>query len=115
LLLNLPSGSKPDAYASTLPIFHAFVRISDHLVNNARFRPEALRRVKETREAEKRKIRRLDEDEKAEDRKLKADKEKKEKRDAALRGLSAEEQRKYLEKERERDQRRKEKRKTVKA
>ena len=107
-----PAGA---SYDSTNPLFAYFLRIPDILVNTAHYRPEALRRIKQTREEQIQKIKKLDEEGKAEERKLKGDKEKKEKRDVLLSKMSAEEQRKYLEKERERDVRRREKRKTLKA
>lgn len=91
------------------------MRLPDFLVSQARFRPEAMRRIKATREEQIAKIRRVDEDEKAEERKLAGDKLKKEKRDALLGRMSAEEQRKYLDKERERDSKKKMKKQTVKA
>lgn len=100
---------------STLPIFAAFLRLPDALVSNAHFRPEALRRIRQTREEQISKIRRLDEEEKAEERKLAADKLKKEQRDAKLGRLSADEQRKFLEKEREKKSKKGMKRSTVKA
>ena len=102
-------------YSSTLPLFSYFLRLPDHLATAAHFRPEALRRIKQTRDEQIAKIRKVDEDEKAEERKLAADKLKKEQRDAKLGRLSAEEQRKFLEKERERDSKKKMKRSTVKA
>jgi hypothetical protein len=102
-------------YTSTLPIFQYFLRLPDHLAQSAHFRPEALRRIKQTRDEQIAKIRKVDEEEKAEERKIAADKLKREQRDAKLGRLSAEEQRKYLEKERERDSRKKMKRSTVKA
>lgn len=107
--------STADAFASTLPLFQYFLRMPDHLVSAAHFRPEAMRRIKTTREEQIAKIRRLDDDEKAEERKLQGDKLKKEKRDQMLSRMSADEQRKYLDKERERDTKRREKKKTVKA
>ena len=110
--MKLDTGS---SFASTLPLFQYFLRMPDHLVSAAHFRPEALRRIKATREEQIAKIRRLDDDEKAEERKLQGDKLKKEKRDQMLSRMSADEQRKYLEKERERDSKRREKKKTVKA
>ncbi|KAJ9666180.1 hypothetical protein H2201_003614 [Coniosporium apollinis] len=112
LSLHLPSS--PSAYSATLPLFHYFLRMPDQLVANAHFRPEAMRKVRQTREEEIRKIRRVDEDEKAEERKLKSDKEKKEKRDALLKGMSAKEQEKYLAKERAKTQRKSEKARTMK-
>ncbi|KAF2714358.1 DUF1682-domain-containing protein [Pleomassaria siparia CBS 279.74] len=106
-----PTGN----YESTLPLFQYFLRMPDHLVSAGHFRAEAMRRIKQTREEQISKIRRLDDDEKAEERKLQGDKAKKEKRDQMLGRMSAEEQRKYLEKERERDNKRMNKKKTVKA
>jgi hypothetical protein len=103
------------SYESTLPLFTYFIRMPDQLVSTARFRAEAMRRIKQTREEQIAKIRKLDDDEKAEERKLMGDKAKKEKRDAMLSRMSADEQRKYLDKERDRDTKRREKRKTVKA
>jgi hypothetical protein len=88
--------------------------MTDHLVSAAPFRPEAMRKIRQRREEEIRRIRKVDEDEKAEERKLKGDKEKKEKRDAILKTMSAEEQRKYLEKEREKDMRKSQKKRTIK-
>lgn len=103
------------SYDSTLPIFTQFLRLPDLLVSSAHFRPEALRRIRQTREEQIAKIRRLDEEEKAEERKLAADKLKKEQRDAKLGRLSAEEQRKFLEKEREKKSKKGMKKSTVKA
>ena len=57
--------SDPKELAKTLPLFKYCPRIPDQLVSSARFRPEALRRVRATREEEIRKIRKVDEDEKA--------------------------------------------------
>ncbi|KAF2139050.1 uncharacterized protein K452DRAFT_255113 [Aplosporella prunicola CBS 121167] len=112
LSLTLPSN---DNYANTLPLFQYFLRMPDHLVNVAHFRPEAMRRVKQTRDDEIRKIKKLDEEGRAEERKLEADKAKKLERERKLKNLSADEQRKYLEKEREKDLRRSQRRKVMKA
>lgn len=57
----------------------------------------------------------MDSEEKAEDRRLEEAKRKKVERDSRLKGMSAEEQRKYLEKEREKDQRKLGKKMTKKA
>lgn len=56
--------------------------------------------MRATREEEARKIRKIFDDEKAEERRTAAEKAKKTEREAKLRGLSAEEQRKMLERER---------------
>ncbi|KAH8725448.1 hypothetical protein GQ44DRAFT_707078 [Phaeosphaeriaceae sp. PMI808] len=112
--LNLALKLQSD-YTSTLPLFQYFLRLPDHLASAAHFRPEALRRIKQTRDDQIAKIRKVDEEEKAEERKLAADKMKREQRDAKLGRLSADEQRKFLEREREKDGRRRMKRSTVKA
>jgi hypothetical protein len=112
--INLSLKLQSD-YSTTLPIFTQFLRLPDLLVSAAHFRPEALRRIRQTREEQIAKIRRLDEEEKAEERKLAADKLKKEQRDAKLGRLSAEEQRKFLEKEREKKSKKGMKKSTVKA
>lgn len=113
--LSTKLKSSGTGYDSTLPLFQYFLRLPDFLVSKAHFRPEALRRIKATREEQIAKIRRLDEDEKAEERKLAGDKLKKEKRDAMLSRMSADEQRKYLDKERDRDSKKRMKKQTVKA
>jgi len=68
-----------------------------------------------TRDSAIQKIRKVDEEEKAEERRLQADKDKKEKRDTLLKNMSADEQRKYLEKEREKESRKAQKRRTMRA
>ncbi|KAF2792971.1 DUF1682-domain-containing protein [Melanomma pulvis-pyrius CBS 109.77] len=113
--LSIKLDTSGNAFASTIPLFQYFLRMPDHLVSAGHFRAEAMRRIKQTREDQIAKIRRLDDDEKAEERKLQGDKAKKEKRDQMLGRMNADEQRKYLEKERERDTKRREKKKTVKA
>ncbi|KAI2076747.1 hypothetical protein LOZ37_003053 [Ophidiomyces ophidiicola] len=106
LSMRVPSSTSSTAYASSLPLFHLFLRLNDRLASAARFRQEVLRKLRATREDELRKLRRASEEEKAEERKAAAEKSKKEERDKLLRGMSAEEQRKYLEKEKERETKR---------
>ncbi|KAI9711006.1 MAG: hypothetical protein M1820_002444 [Bogoriella megaspora] len=112
LAMKLPSSS--GGYQSTLPLFQYFLRMPDHIVSVGRFRPEAMRRVKQTREEEVRKLQRETEKEREEQKRLEGDKEKKEKRDALLKNMTADEQRKYLDKEREKEMRRGSKKRTVK-
>ena len=57
----------------------------------------------------------MDEDEKAEERKAEVDKKKKEMRDSRLKGMSGEEQRKFLEREREKGNRKQERKMSRKA
>ncbi len=90
LSLRLPSSSSPDAYSPTMPIFNYFLRLPDTLASSAHFRPEVQRR-------------------------LDSEKKKKEMRDNRLKGMSAEEQRKFLEREREKGQKKQEKKMSRKA
>lgn len=112
LSLRVPPSSSPAAYEATLPLFQIFIRLTDRLVNVARFRQEVQRKLRSTREEEVRKLRRADEDDKIEERKVAAEKAKKEDRDRLLRTMSAEEQRKYLEKEKGREKKKEMKKQT---
>jgi hypothetical protein len=102
LSIRMPSSG----YDATMPLFNLFLRLPDVLVSSAHFRPEVVRKLRSTREEEIRRLRKADEEEKAEERKLAAEKVKKEERERLLRGMSAEDQRKYLEREKEKEQRR---------
>lgn len=104
ICLSLPSSTS--GYTSSIPLFNQFLRFADRLVAVAHFRAEVMRKVRHAREEEIKKLRRADEEEKAEERKLAAEKIKKEERERILRGMNAEEQRKFLERERERGQKR---------
>jgi hypothetical protein len=73
------------------------------LVQTAHFRPEVLRRIRATREDTIKRLQKVDEEEKAEERALEREKAKKLKRDLELKGLSAAEQKKYLEKEKKQE------------
>lgn len=112
LSLTLPSNGD---YSATLPLFSFFLRLPDQLASSAHFRPEALRRVRQTREDEVRKLRKLDDEGRAEERRLEAEKQKKADRERKLKNMSADDQRKYLEKEREKNLRRSQRQKTMKA
>jgi hypothetical protein len=101
--------------ASTLKLFTYFLRLPDILVKQAHFRPEVLKRIKQTREEEIKKIKKVGEEEEAEQRKEKQDREKKEKRDKMLGGLGAEEQKKFLDRERDKEMRKAQKRRTMRA
>ncbi|KAF9890894.1 hypothetical protein FE257_005470 [Aspergillus nanangensis] len=100
---SLPSSSK---YADIVPLFTQFLRLPDRLVSAGHFRAEVMRKIRNSREEEIRKLRRADEEEKAEERKLAAEKIKKEERERLLRGMTAEEQRKFLDREAQKGQRR---------
>ncbi|KAG5979221.1 hypothetical protein E4U55_005407 [Claviceps digitariae] len=111
---RLPSGSNHDStYGDLMPIFEYFLRLPDLLVQNARFRPEVLKKVRATREAMITQIKKMADEEKIEDRQWEKEKAKKAKRDADLKGLDAKAQKKYLEKEREKEMRRSQKKMTM--
>ena len=103
LSVNLSSSSD---YSSTLPLFSLFLRLADKLVSVAHWRGEVMRKIRNVRDEEIKKLRRAEEEEKAEERKLAAEKIKKEERERLLRGMTAEEQRKFLERESQKEQRR---------
>lgn len=109
--LSMRLNPKP---AST-SLFATFLRMPDHLVSTAHFRPEALRKVRATREDESRKLRKLDDEEKAEERRVQAEKLKKEERDRRLGKMNAEEQKKFLQKEKDAEQRKMSKKRTTRA
>lgn len=102
--MNIPSSASD--YAITMPLFKEFLRFADRLVVSGRFRAEVTRKIRNIRESEIKRLRRADEEEKSEERKNAAEKAKKEERERALRGMNADEQRKYLDREREKDSRR---------
>jgi hypothetical protein len=109
LSMRLPSSG---SYSSVLPIFEYFVRLPDTLAQSAHYRPEVMRKVRTTREDAMKRLQRVDEEEKAEERALEREKSKKLKRDLELKGLSAVEQKKYLEKEKKQELKKNQKRLT---
>ena len=106
LSLKLPANGD---YSSTLPLLQAFLRLPDHLAQNAHFRPEVKRKITTTREAEIKKLKKVGDEDAEEQRRTLTEKMKKEERDRKLKNMSAEEQRKFLEKEAERDRKKQEK------
>ena len=110
LSTRLPSGNTPAAYEPSIPLFAYFLRLPDQLVSVAHFRTEVTKRLRIKRDEEANKLRKAEEESQAEDRKLDADKRRKAERDAKLKGMSAEEQRKFLDREREKDNRKQTKR-----
>jgi len=98
-----------------LPLLQTFLRMPDNLVSTGHFRSEVMRRVRTTRDDETKKIKKQLELEQADERKLDADKKKKEERDRKMRGMNADEQRKFLEREKEKSMRKSMGRKTMKA
>lgn len=107
--LRLPSNGD---YSSTLPLFQAFVRLPDFLASQAHFRAEVMRKVNTVREAEKAKLKRVADKETEEERLKQMEKLKREERDRKLKGMSAEEQRKFLDREAEKDRKKQAKKMT---
>ncbi|KAJ5832955.1 hypothetical protein N7474_001266 [Penicillium riverlandense] len=103
--LSVNLASSVAGYASTLPLFTQFLRFGDRLVASAHFRGEVMRKIRNAREEEIKKLRRLEEEDKAEERKIAAEKIKKEERDRLLRSMTADEQRKFLDRESQKGQR----------
>lgn len=110
LKYRLPSNNNYDQF---VPLFEHFLRIPDALVKDAHFRPEVLKRVRATREATISQIKKTIEDEKNEERQVEKEKAKKAKRDADLKGLDAKAQKKYLEKEKDKEMRKSQKKMTM--
>ncbi|KAF3313249.1 hypothetical protein TWF173_006208 [Orbilia oligospora] len=97
LHLNIESNDDTSA------LMEYFLRLPDFLVANAHFRPEVAKKVRSTRDEERRKLEKAEDDKKAEERQAAKDEKKKADRDAKLRGLSADEQKKFLDKEKEKE------------
>lgn len=109
LSYRIPSSGD---YTKLTPIFTYFTRLTDTLVQSAHFRPEVLRKVRTTRDDAIRKLRKADDEEKAAERQLELEKAKKLKRDLELKGLDAKAQKKYLEKEKDREMKKAQKKQT---
>lgn len=110
LKYSLPSNSN---YDSILPIFSHFLQLPDFLVKVAHFRPEVTKRIRNTRENAIAELRKADDEQRQEERLAEKEKARKAKRDADLKNLDAKAQKKYLDKEREKELRRSSKKQTV--
>lgn len=107
---RLPSNPEDTAL---LNLFSQYLRLPDFLAQNAHFRPEALRKVRATREAMVTQIKKSLDEAQSEERALEREKAKKAKRDAELQGLDAKAQKKYLDREREKELRKSQKKSTM--
>jgi hypothetical protein len=112
LSMRLPSSGD---YSNIIPLFQYFVCLTDVLVQGAHFRPEVLRKVKTTRDDTIRRLQKADEEEKAEERNIEREKAKKLKRDLELKALDAKGQKKYLEKETQREMKKSQKKMSQRA
>lgn len=111
LCFRVPSDNE---YAKVLPLFQTFIRLADHLAATAKFRPEVTKKIKQLRESEADKLKKVASAEQEEERLRALEKMRKEERDRKLAGMSAEDQRKFLEKEAEKERRKKNKKLTMK-
>jgi hypothetical protein len=100
LRYSLPSDDK---YEDLLPLFAYFMRIPDVLVRQAHFRPEVSRKIRAVREEAIAQIRKVDEEAKSEERAAEREKAKKAKRDEQLKAMDAKTQKKFLDREREKE------------
>jgi len=110
LKLNDPSTTSTNPSTNLLT---QFIRLTDVVIAN-KPRPEVLRKIKETREIETKKIEKQEQSEKSEARKTQNEKTKREEREKKLKSMNADEQRRFLERERERDVKRSMGRRTIK-
>lgn len=112
LKYRLPSDN---GYGGLAPLLAYFVRMPDRLVQAAHFRPEVMKKVRATREAMVAQIKKADQEERNEERISEKEKTRKAKRDAELKGLDAKAQKRYLEKEKEKELRKSQKKMTMRA
>ncbi|KAL2752466.1 hypothetical protein ACRALDRAFT_1072396 [Sodiomyces alcalophilus JCM 7366] len=110
LRYTLPSNND---YTPLMPIFEEFTRLADRLVAQPKFRAEVMRKVNKVRDDMTAQLRKEAEAREAEERTQEREKAKKAKRDQELAALDAKQQKKYLEKEREKEQRRMAKKQTI--
>jgi hypothetical protein len=110
LSMSLPSSDSN--YKHVLPLFALFLRLPDFLVANGKLRPEVLRKINQVRDQEKGKLKKVSDKEAEEERLKQLDKMKKEERDRKMKGMSADEQKKFLEKETEKQRKKQEKKQT---
>ncbi|RPA80908.1 DUF1682-domain-containing protein [Ascobolus immersus RN42] len=102
LRIPITDASLEQNSAST-KLLGSVIRWIDHIVATAHFRPEVARKIKATRDIEIKRLKKIEEDEKATELLAKRAEEKKKERDAKLRNLSADEQKKFLEREKEKE------------
>lgn len=114
LFLSMDVPETDEQYQATLPLFNYFLNLSDMLVAKAHFRPEVMKKVHMPRNAMITKLQKDADTEKIEERTLERERLKKQKRDAELNALSPKEQKKYLQKEKEREMKKGMKKQTVK-
>jgi len=100
LRYSIPPGND---YTNLVPLFEQFIRLPDFLVEKAHLRPEVQRKLKGVRDTVLEIMKRDELMEKADERAGEREKAKKAKRDAELKALDAKAQKKYLDKEREKE------------
>lgn len=112
LRYGLPSNND---YSELLPLFSYFVRLPDLLVKNAHFRPEVLNTVRKIRDNQVAELERAKKQEEADERRAEQERIKKARRDEKLGAMTAKDQKKFLEKEREKEMRKGQKKQSMRA
>ncbi|CRK08037.1 hypothetical protein BN1708_009792 [Verticillium longisporum] len=110
LRYTIPSSND---FSTVTPLFTQFLQLPDSLVAKAKFRPEILRKVNRVREEAVAQLKKEADAVVAEERNAERERVKKVKRDQELAGLDAKQQKRYLEKEREKETRKAAKKQTM--
>ncbi|KAF3355010.1 Nitrate reductase [NADPH] [Verticillium dahliae VDG1] len=110
LRYTIPSNND---FSTVTPLFTQFLQLPDSLVAKAKFRPEILRKVNRVREEAVAQLKKEADAVVAEERNAERERVKKVKRDQELAGLDAKQQKRYLEKEREKETRKAAKKQTM--
>ncbi|KAG7131684.1 UPF0674 endoplasmic reticulum membrane protein C2G5.01 like [Verticillium longisporum] len=110
LRYTIPSSND---FSTVTPLFTQFLQLPDSLVATAKFRPEILRKVNRVREEAVAQLKKEADAVVAEERNAERERVKKVKRDQELAGLDAKQQKRYLEKEREKETRKAAKKQTM--
>ncbi|CRK38193.1 hypothetical protein BN1708_007658 [Verticillium longisporum] len=110
LRYTIPSNND---FSRVTPLFTQFLQLPDSLVAKAKFRPEILRKVNRVREEAVAQLKKEADAVVAEERNAERERVKKVKRDQELAGLDAKQQKRYLEKEREKETRKAAKKQTM--
>lgn len=110
LRYSLPGSND---YSKIAPLFELAIRLPDTLVANGKLRPEITRKLNKVRDEQTSQLRKEADALVAEERAAERERAKKAKRDQELAGLDAKAQKKYLDKEREKEQKKMAKKQTM--
>ncbi|KAK9472479.1 uncharacterized protein V1510DRAFT_417639 [Dipodascopsis tothii] len=107
VLVSMKVAGTPEQEAASAALLEAVIGLVDVAVAKAHWRPEVLRKLAGTRDKEQKKLQKVIDEERAEEVAKQKAKDKKERDEELVKGLSAEEQRKVQQREREKELRRK--------